>query len=369
MSEKIPVLHIIDSLNAGGAERMAVNLANVLIPTRFETHFCVTRQLGPVDHLDPAVSFLHLGRRNRFDLHAFYRCVRYVRQHRIRIIHAHSTSVYFALLVALFFRNTSVLWHVHGIETEKLAAFKRIFYGLAARYAGGVICVSRKLTDWVSMLRKKNGVWYLPNFIQTSLNHGQAGARILDAYGSQKVICVSNLRHPKDHLTLLNAWRAVLKVCPDAHLLLVGAIGGQDYADQLFKVLEEKVLNGRVTWLGQRSDVPDLLKECQMGVLSSRSEGFPLTLLEYGWAGLGVIATDVGQCGEILDNGKAGILVSPGDANALANALVRLLQQPGLRQTLGENLRQRVKNNYSQEIIMTQLTDIYTQLISESETA
>lgn len=369
MSEKSPVLHIIDSLKAGGAERMAVNLANGLLTTRFQPHFCVTRQLGPVDHLDPTVSFLHLARRNRFDLRAFYHCIRYVRQNGIRIIHAHSTSVFFALLVAVFFRNIIVIWHVHGIEIEKVTVFKRFFYGLAARYANGVICVSSKLTEWIFGLRHKSGVWYLPNYIQISPTLRQAGGDNLVAHGAKKVICVSNLRHPKDHLTLLYAWRMVLQVCPDAHLLLIGAIGEQDYMDKILKTLDDKVFVGRVTWLGQRSDVPDLLGECQIGVLSSLSEGFPVTLLEYGWAGLGVVATEVGECAEILDSGKAGMLINPGDVDALANALIRLLQDAELRQALGDNLKRRVQNTYSQDIVLTRLTEIYNQLLSESEKA
>jgi len=210
-------------------------------------------------------------------------------------------------------------------------------------------------------------VQYLPNFAEEQNDK----LKKIDLPGKKgmRIVCVANIRAQKDHLTLVRAMEQVVKLVPESHLLLVGAETDSNLSEQVRKNVHISGLDEHITFLGVRKDINQILANVDVGVLSSVSEGFPVTLLEYGYASLAVLATEVGECAEILDNGKAGILVSPGDVDALAKALLHLLEQLQLRQTLGENLRQRVKNNYSQEIIMTQLTDIYTQLISESETA
>src|SRR5262245_45253528 len=104
--KQTPVLHIVDTLSTGGAEHVAVNLANALLNSPFTPHLCVTRQLGPVrEKLDPRVGFLHLNRKNRFDVGVLRKYIVYVRANHIRLIHAHSTSVIFALTMAHFLPN------------------------------------------------------------------------------------------------------------------------------------------------------------------------------------------------------------------------------------------------------------------------
>ncbi len=118
-----------------------------------------------------------------------------------------------------------------------------------------------------------------------------------------------------------------------------------------------------ITWLGLRTDVSSLLRKSQIGVLSSLSEGFPVTLLEYGCAKLGVVSTAVGQCAEMLDHGKAGFLVPPGDAVALADALIKLLTDISTREYLGRCLFEHVSDNYSQDFVLDRLFNVYAKLI------
>src|SRR5262245_16951617 len=111
----IPVLHLIDSLAVGGAERVSVNIANMLPPDQFELHLCATRTDGPLrQSLAPHVRFLSLRRTGRFDLSAFRRLTAYIGANRIRLIHAHSTSLFIACLAAMQPGiRPPVLWHDH----------------------------------------------------------------------------------------------------------------------------------------------------------------------------------------------------------------------------------------------------------------
>ena len=116
---------------------------------------------------------------------------------------------------------------------------------------------------------------------------------------------------------------------------------------------------------GHEMIFPPSFERSASGCLPRRSEGFPLALLEYGRAGLPVVATRVGQCREILDDGRAGLLVPPGDPTTLASAVLRLIRDPALRSSLGTNLRCRVEQEYSEQIVIARLAGIYDNILSE----
>jgi glycosyltransferase involved in cell wall biosynthesis len=204
-------------------------------------------------------------------------------------------------------------------------------------------------------------VRYIPNFV---CEPGPAAppADLPDAMGS-RIVCVANLRPEKDHLTLLGAMAQVIREMPTAQLLLVGA-GTPDRRQLLLAERRRLGLEQHVAWLGPRDDIPAILGACDIGVLSSASEGLPLALIEYGMAGLPAVATSVGQCAEVLDEGRAGLLVPPGRPAALAGALLQLLRSPERRVAFGDRLRKRVRANYSAEAVVGQVCAMYDAILS-----
>jgi glycosyltransferase involved in cell wall biosynthesis len=123
-------------------------------------------------------------------------------------------------------------------------------------------------------------------------------------------------------------------------------------------------LEGNVYLLGERQDVHAILNACDIGVLSSVSEGLPLALLEYGMAALAAVATHVGQCAEVLDEGRAGILVPSASPERLAHALLSLLKSPARSLALGKELQRRVQERYSAGAVMKQVCQIYEKVLS-----
>jgi glycosyltransferase involved in cell wall biosynthesis len=121
-----------------------------------------------------------------------------------------------------------------------------------------------------------------------------------------------------------------------------------------------------VSYLRRRDDVAAILESSDIAVLSSRSEGLPIALLEYGMAGLPAVATNVGQCAEVLANGAAGVLVPPSSPEELAAALLSLLGSPSRRATLGAKLRERVTSEYGAQRIVTQVADVYRQVLTKN---
>jgi glycosyltransferase involved in cell wall biosynthesis len=352
----IGVMQIVDALDAGGLERVAVNIANYLPPDKYRSHLCTTRADGPLASvIAPHVNRLRLARTRRFDLRAIRRLKEYVRDHDIRILHAHGTALFVASRAP-----ATLLWHDHfgRYATEE----RSWVYRLASRRLAGVIAVNQPLVGWSQ--RRLNlpadCVWYVPNFVSEPPAEmvvpplpGQMGCRI---------VCVANLRPEKDHLTLLAAMRQVVRVLPAAHLILVGQAGNQDYLQRVLAALPVE----HVTWLGPRTDVAAILRGCDVGVLSSVSEGLPLALIEYGMNGLPAVATHVGQCAEVLDNGRCGKLVPPGEVAPLADAMVSMLRQfaEGRRQ-LGQQFRQRMVERHGVKAGIKRIDAIYEKLLTE----
>src|SRR6267378_284377 len=111
---RVGVMHITDTLDAGGAERVAVDTVNLLPRDRYLTYLCTTRRDGPLAELVVAdVGRLRLERKRRIDARALWHLVAFIRKHRIQILHAHGTSLFIARIASLFSGYTTLIWHVH----------------------------------------------------------------------------------------------------------------------------------------------------------------------------------------------------------------------------------------------------------------
>jgi glycosyltransferase involved in cell wall biosynthesis len=179
-----------------------------------------------------------------------------------------------------------------------------------------------------------------------------------------RIVCVANFRPEKDHRTLLRAMALVIGRVPSAQLILVGKTNDQAYRNSIENEIIRLGLTDNVLILGERSDIPAILSGCDIGVLSSSSEGLPMSLLEYGVAGLPAVATDVGQCGDVLDGGRAGYLVPAASASELAEAFLGLLTSEAKRRDLAETFRKRVKEKFSSDTVLTQVCRIYDEVLA-----
>lgn len=369
MQKPCGVLHLTDTLVAGGKERVVVNLVNHLSRESYHSFLCTTRFDGPLSkEIASGVSMLHLGRRHLLDVKALKLLVLFIREHNIKILHAHGPSVFVATIAGFFPPFPAVVWHIHdgGMASSGPPS---LAYRLMARRANGIITVNQALADWVrqSLLMPSDRVSYIPNFIGTYKDieskttlPGEEGCRI---------VCLANLLPVKDHATLLRAMSQVIQEIPKAHLVLVGSTDNTDCLGAIEKEISNGGLAQHVSILGYRKDVMSILRTCDIGVLSSKAEGFPMALLEYGMAGLPTVATQVGQCPEVLDYGRAGMLVAPGSPAQLAQALAELLGSSERRHYLGKQLNLHVQETYNQQRILEKFCQFYRMVLGGSENA
>jgi glycosyltransferase involved in cell wall biosynthesis len=352
-------MHLVDTLQVGGAERVAVNLVNALPRPGFQPFLCTTRYEGPLaKFVRDDVGRLRLNRKRRFELQAVRRLVNFIRRHNVEILHAHGSTVLMANFASRWAPYPRMIWHDHyGIHADrKRPAW---LYRLLLKRAGGVLAVNECLARWARerLRMPSDRVWYVPNFVS---DETPAAPRVqLPGTPGARIVCVANLRPVKDHGTLLQAMADVVQRFPAAHLLLVGSHEDAPHTKRIVSRIAELCLNSHVTLLGCRDDVGVILEASDLAVLSSSVEGLPMSLLEYGKAGLAVVATDVGQCAEVLDHGRAGRLVPKQQPQQLAEALSTLLESPADRAALGRRFRRRVQATYSATVVVEQIVHAY----------
>jgi glycosyltransferase involved in cell wall biosynthesis len=175
--------------------------------------------------------------------------------------------------------------------------------------------------------------------------------------GMPVVLTLARLDRQKGLPVLLEAASRV----PEARFLVAGEGPERPMLEAEIRRLE---LGGRVTLLGHRDDVPRLLADCDLFVLPSLYEGLPVSVLEAMAAGRPVVATAIGGTDEAVVDGETGLLVAPGNAEALAKKIREVLADPVLARRLGDAGRQRVVREFSAESMVRQVTNLYEELLA-----
>lgn len=195
--------------------------------------------------------------------------------------------------------------------------------------------------------------------LNTSTNNGQT----IQATGECPVVgIVANLNRPVKRVDLfVKAAAQVYKKFPQVKFWIVGD-------GHLRKNLKELALdlgaNNTITFIGRISNVRTLLKEMSIGVIVSDSEGFSNSIMEYMEAGLPVIATNVGGNQELVQDGVNGLLISPGDPEALANAMLDLLNNFEKGRQMGKNGRNLLESKFDIDRMINQTSRLYQSLLS-----
>ncbi|WP_196892721.1 glycosyltransferase [Aureivirga marina] len=357
MQEERKVIQLIDSLNVGGAEMMAVNIANSLTQSNQKTFLCTTREEGDLKkNLLPEIEYLFLNKRKTFDFSAVQLLIQFLKKNDIKIIHAHTTSLFFSCLVKLLYPSIKIVWHNHTGANTKSDFKRKLFLKSQLLFTKKVINVSFELDEWVKQKLKFNNSYFIQNF--SNLNH-DLKITTLKGHKDFRIVCVAGFRSEKNHLNLVQAFKKVHSKIPEATLHLVGNLYETTYTQSVYDLVETNKLANQVYFYGACSDVSNILQQSSVGVLSSDSEGLPVSLLEYGMSNLPIVVTDVGQCSTVLCKGKYGTLVPVKNAEALGNAIIETLENKEESLQKANLLSEYMKVNYSKKAILKQIQEIY----------
>ena len=359
------VLQLIDSLEAGGAERMAVNLANALVSKVERSYLCASRKEGVLrPALDSTVGYLFLDKKHTLDLWAIRRLYYFLKRECITIIHAHSSSFFIAVFVTRALPHIKVIWHDHYGNSDFLNERPKRMLVICSNYFSHSFAVNTTLETWAKKHLKHASVSYLSNFINTKTYNKKK--TILQGRKGSRIICLANLRPQKDHINLLLAFSKITKDFPDYSLHCVGQDFGNTYSEELYRLTNDLDLRSKVFFYGTCSDISAILSACDIGVLSSKSEGLPLALLEYGSAGLAVLVTAVGDCSRVVENEKSGLVVPSEDSEALYNGLCNLIIYHDKSKQFGLKLKQTVVNTYSVSAVLNSVLKQYKLVLHNS---
>jgi glycosyltransferase involved in cell wall biosynthesis len=174
-----------------------------------------------------------------------------------------------------------------------------------------------------------------------------------------KVIMVSRLLRDKGVYEFIGAAKIVRSKNSSVQFLLVGDIDDGNPTSMNSEAIASLANSMDVTWLGARTDIAELLAESHIACLPSYREGLPKSLIEAASVGRPIVTTDTPGCREVVTHMVNGLLVQPRDAQALALAIEKLVEDPNLRKLMGEENRRKAETEYANKIIINQTHRVY----------
>lgn len=346
------IVQIIDSLEVGGAEKMAVNYANALSKKIEFSGLVATRAEGNLkSQLRTSVSYLFLDKKSTLDLGAVFRLKKYCKQNNVEYLQPHSSSYFIALLVKFVYPKLKIIWHDHNGLSEFISSEKSFALKIASNFFKGIIVVNYKLKDWAEKTLNCKMVIYFPNF--TNDESAAKSETQLNGINGKKIVCLANLRQQKNHFLLLNVAHKLKASHPGWTFHLIGKDFEDEYSKDIRNQLKDKKLEDTVFIYGSRNDVINIINQSEIAILTSKSEGLPVALIEYGLLKKPVIATKVGEIPLIVSNGKNGFIVESDDTDSFHTNLVKLIENPDLRVSFGKALYKTIVENHSEDGVIT----------------
>ena len=358
------ILHVITSLYTGGAERLMVDLlpllcddceteVELLLINGVETPF--KKRIEERGVKVTALTYTN----DVYNLRNIFRIRRFLQQNEFDIIHTHNTACqFFVPLSRLFLRKKRglLITTEHSLSNRRRNQWwlRPIDKWMYSRYKS-IVCIAdeskRALEDYIG---NKSNICLICNGVNTK--HFYRPVKDITGQGSFVITMVAAIREEKDHETL---FRAMSNLPLNYHLQLVGS-GEKDRVNALKKMCHQMGLESRVSFLGVRMDVPDILEQSDVAVLSSHWEGFGLAAVEAMAAGRPLVATDVGGLHDVVSG--AGILFPHGDDKALAEKIRHLCEHPDEYRLVAEQCQERAMK-YDISIMARKYLELYKAIV------
>ncbi|MGH7847227.1 MAG: glycosyltransferase [Candidatus Binatia bacterium] len=388
------VVHVVYSLETGGLENGVVNLVNRTDPARFNhVIFCLTRSGRLATRIrNHSVEIIEAGLPASGFRFPAWTLARLIRQLRPDVVHTRGWVTTDAVFAAKLAGVARVIHGEHGRDWKdtqgtawKRNQIRRVVGHLVNRYV--VVC--EYFRGWLQQTCRirESKIAHIPNGVDTEKFHpwGAGNGQELEGCSRQQAAgsnsrreqlfglrrkfglpvdglvlgSVGRLDPVKDFNTLLCGFAAASRRFPKTHLAIAG---GGPLADSLKKAAGALGIDGSIHWLGERDDIPSLMRCFDVFVQTSLFEGMSNTILEAMASGLPVIATDTGGNGELVVAGENGILIPVGDANALALAIESYLMDSRTRHDHSLKSRERALRQFDLSLMAQRYAGLYEEV-------
>ncbi|HZQ95048.1 MAG TPA: glycosyltransferase [Candidatus Sulfotelmatobacter sp.] len=370
------VFYLVDSLNVGGTETQAVELALRIPALGYEVTLGCLRAQGPLlsrlNGSGVVVREFHPtgGVDSPAGVYQLLRLSWFLRQEKFHIVHTHD------LWSNLMGIPAARLAEVPAIVSSRrdLAHFewyrgkRRTWLRRIQNLSGAVLANASPIRD---SLITEDGfppakVRVIHNGVDPErFRRGrEARERLFPDVGDAKLIVLVGNMHSdvKGHPWLIASAPGVIREFPNVRFVMVG---DGEQRPRFEQQVADLSLGGHFLFLGSRGDVAEILACCDIAVLPSRAEGLSNAVLEYMAAGLPTIVSRVGGNPELIADGVRGLVVPPEDSAALSGALLKLLRDPALMRRLAQSGREYIEQNYSYERLVRQVDGLYSDLLRE----
>ena len=371
------VFYLVDSLNVGGTESQAVELALRIPMAGYKVTLGCLRANGPLlERLQgTAVVLREFHPKGGIDTPAgFYQLLRlswFLSREKFDIVHTHDLwsnllGVSAARLagVRAIVSSRRDLAHFDWYQGRRRAWLRRI-----QNLSGAVVTNAAAIRDALIAVDgfAPEKLRVIHNGVDVQKFHASRDGRdrLFPGVGEGRLIVVVGNMHTdvKGHPWLIAAAPAVIREFPSTRFVLVGE--GEQRAS-FERQVARLGLERNFLFLGRRTDISAILACCDIAALPSRAEGLPNAVLEYMAAGLPSIVSRVGGHAELVEDGVTGLLVPPEDSAALSAALLKLLRDPVQARQIAQAGHEVAIRNFSFERLVREVDELYTELLQRS---
>lgn len=373
MKKKYNILQYIETSGPGGAETVLLNIASNIDKDRFNPMVVLHKSKWLHEQLlRNKIETEIIPSKRSWDMVFLAKFVRYCRRHKIDLIHSHlfGANLYSCLAGALLRLPVITTFHNELFFQGRSERFMALKSMIIRNFAAQIVFVAEYMKkDYVENLN------FPDNKLLTIYNGVESnnGINNFDSSSLKKELAIlnddllvghiANLRPPKGHQYLIKAASHVCKQIPNAKFLLIGDEGDGVIKKEIEDLTAELGLGENIKLLGFRNDVNKLLQLIDVFVLSSTSEGLPLSVIEAMASSKPVVATNIGGLPEIVVPDKTGYLVEPQNAEALAVKLMFLLKDKTLRNRMGQAGRKVIEEKYSLQTMIDNYQNLYEELL------
>jgi len=364
MSRKIKIIYLIDTFKLAGAEKLLLEFCRRIDRQKFSIQVIATTMGGPLE-----ADFLKLGipvkifqKKSKFDLGLILALAKYFKANQPDIVHAHLfASETWGRLGAIIAKVPKIVITEHNMNID-FSFSMHLIKTVLSWFTDKIIAVSEAVKNYSIKKEKINPKKITVIYNGIDLNKYQYRGLRQITKNKIKAVLLARMEKQKGQEYLLKAIPHIIKMIPGFELYLYG----KGSLEKDYKNLADKLkISNQVKFCGITKNAAQVLNQMDLFILPSLWEGLGVVLLEAQAIGLPIIATDIPGPQEVIENEKTGILIPPKDSLAIADAVLRLANDPQMQENIIAKARKNVEENFSLSKMVADYTKLYESLTNK----